>query len=339
MSQRRASRSAPARRGRQRGPQRGHQCGAALLLAMIVLVLVATATAGMVWQQTRAVNIEAAERARAQAAWILNGALDWARLILREDQRAGQQNNNAHDHLGEPWAQPLAEARLSSFLAADKDNNTEGGPEAFISGRIEDAQSRLNLTGLIDAAGKPLPLQRAALERLVTLAGAPTDTATRVVQALIDAQGGASADNPAGPPLKPSRLSDLAWAGLDEPTLQRLAPFVDLLPVSTPVNVNTASREVIAALIDGLGLGGAERLVQARARKPFEKLQDVQDLLAPTAAALDPAQVSVGSSFFWVAGRLRLEERVLEERSLLVRRATRVDVLHRERRNLALGQR
>ena len=313
------------------------QHGAALLLAMIVLVLVATAAAGMVWQQTRAVNIEAAERARSQAAWILNGALDWARLILREDQRAGQQNNKPHDHLGEPWAQPLAEARLSAFLAADKDNNADSGPEAFISGSIEDAQSRLNLRGLLDDSGKPVPQQVAALERLVILAGAPTDTAQRVVQALVDAHTGATGDNPMGAPLRPSRLLDLAWSGLDETTLQRLAPYLDLLPAATPVNFNTAPREVMAAVI-GLDLGGAERLVQARARKPFEQPDDVYAQLPP-GTPQEPGRVSVSSSYFHVAGRLRLEERVLEERSLLVRRDSRVEVLRRERRSFAWAQR
>ncbi len=313
------------------------QRGAALLLAMIVLVLVATATAGMVWQQTRAVNIEAAERARSQAAWILNGALDWARLILREDHRAGQQSNKPHDHLGEPWAQPLAEARLSAFLAADKDNNADSGPEAFISGTIEDAQARLNLRGLLDDAGKPVPQQVAALERLVGLAGAPTDTAKRLVQALVDAHTGASGDNPGGAPLRPSRLLDLAWSGLDEATLERLAPYVDLLPTATPINVNTASREVIAAVI-GLDLGGAERLVQARDRKPFERLDDVYAMLPP-GTPQEPGRVSVNSSYFHVAGRLRLEERVLEERSLLFRRDSRVEVLRRERRSFAWAQR
>lgn len=313
------------------------QRGAALLLAMVVLVLVATATAGMVWQQTRAVNIEAAERARSQAAWILNGALDWARLILREDQRGGQQNNKPHDHLGEPWAQPLAEARLSAFLAADKDNNADSGPDAFISGSIEDAQSRLNLRGVLDEAGQPVLKQVAALESLVALAGAPTDTAKRLVQVLLDAHTGATGDNPGGAPLRPSRLSDLAWSGIDDATLQRLAPYLDLLPIATPVNFNTASREVIAA-VTGLDLGGAERLVQARARKPFERPQDVYDLLAQGTTP-EPGRISVTSSYFHVAGRLRLEERVLEERSLLVRRDSRVEVLRRERRSFAAAQR
>ena len=42
---------------------------------------------------------------------------------------------------------PLAEARLSSFLAVDKDN-TDDAPEAFLSGSITDAQARYNLRNL-----------------------------------------------------------------------------------------------------------------------------------------------------------------------------------------------
>ena len=308
------------------------QRGAALLLAMIIVALVATATAGMVWQQTRALSVEAAERARAQSAWVLSGALDWARLILREDQRGNRQRNAPYDSLDEPWAQPLAEARLSSFLAADKDNNADGGPEAFISGSIEDAQSRYNLRGLTDKEGKVVPTQLATLQRLCAAAGAPTDTAERIAQVLSEAHQGLGDASIGGAPIRPTRLSDLGWQGIDSATLERLEPYVDLLPVPTTVNLNTASRDVIAAVIDGIGGGGAQRLVQARQRKPFQRLEDVAPLVAPI--ALDAAQVGVGSSHFRVSGRLRLDERVLEERSLLVRNGNRVDVLQRERRSV-----
>ena len=124
-----------------------HQRGAALLTAMIIVTLVATLAASMVWQQWRAVQVEVAERGRLQSAWILSGALDWAKLILREDAKSSP----GSDHLGEPWAVPLAEARLSTFLAADKDN-TDDAPEAFLSGSITDAQSRFNLRDLIDSS-------------------------------------------------------------------------------------------------------------------------------------------------------------------------------------------
>lgn len=43
------------------------QRGSALLVAMLTLTLIATLAAGMVWQQFRAVQVEAAERARTQS--------------------------------------------------------------------------------------------------------------------------------------------------------------------------------------------------------------------------------------------------------------------------------
>ena len=320
------------------------QRGAALLLAMIVVALIATAASGMVWQQTRAVSVEAAQRAREDAAWILNGALDWARLILREDLRASSQRGAApYDSLDEPWAQPLAEARLSSFLAADKDNNADSGPEAFISGAIEDAQARYNLRNLLNSTDpKLLEQQIGALQQLATAAGAPSDAAARIALALRASKpvppgsGGPNApqQNPAALPIPPQRLSDLAWQGIEAATLTRLEPYVDLLPKATPINLNTAPREVILAAIDGIDQGTAQRLVAARQRKPFQSLADVEAQLTPPMKT-DDKRVSVNSSFFLVSGRLRLDDRVLEERSLLERQNNRVDVLRREKRSFS----
>ncbi len=311
------------------------QRGVALLLAMIVVALITAAAAAMAWQQERAVAIEGAERARAQSAWILNGALDWARLILREDERAARRGGGAVDSLDEPWAQPLAEARLSSFLAADRDNNADGGPEAFISGAIEDAQSRFNLRGVVDATGQVDAAQLAALVRLVELAGAPADAAARLVDALRGSALGPAASGQAVVALRPTRWRELAWFGIDEATLARLAPYADLLPQPTPVNVNTAPREVLAAVVEGLDLGGAERIVQQRQRQPFRSLAELQSLL-PQGQEPNAQRLAVNSQHFHVAGRLRLEQRVLEERSLLLRRDGNVEVLQREKRSFAL---
>ena len=307
-----------------RRPQRG----AALLIAMIILALVATLAAGMVWQQWRAVQVESAERGRTQSAWILAGALDWARLILREDSRTG-----GPDHLGEPWAVPLAEARLSTFLAADRDNNADGGPEAFLAGAIADAQGRYNLRNLVDA-GKLVPDEMAALQRLCTALGLPGDTADRIGQALLAAWSPQNAEAP----IAPRRASDLAWLGLEPGLLERLRPVVEVLPVRTPVNLNTATREVLVAAIDGLDLGSAERLVATRQNKPFKQLGDAKAVL-PGTLVLDPKRVSVASTFFEIRGRMRLGDRVLEERSLVERRGLDIVVLLRERQSQVLADR
>lgn len=311
--------------------RRRFQRGAALLTAMVIVTLVATLAASMVWQQWRAVQIEASERSRAQSYWILNGALDWAILILREDAKAG-----GVDHLGEPWAVPLAEARLSSFLAADKENTQDSGPEAFLSGQITDEQARYNLRNLVDATGKLQPQELQTLQALCEYVGVPTSLAQAIgeglQQSVMLASGAASsAATTNDAPLMPPSVDQLEWLGLNSASLAPLRPYVTLLPVPTPINLNTASKEVIAAVIPGLNLAIADRLVQARQRQPFKDVSAAQSLLPNQQTALGTQRVDVRTSYFEVRGRLRLEDRVVEERSLVQRHGINIVVLRRER--------
>ncbi|MBP6898964.1 MAG: type II secretion system minor pseudopilin GspK [Burkholderiaceae bacterium] len=310
----------------RRRPTPAPQRGAALLVAMVLVSVVATLAAGMVWQQWKAVQIEAAERSRVQSAWILHGALDWARLILREDARSGKPTS-----LLEPWATPLAEARLSTFLAADKDHNSDIDLDAFLSGSIVDAQSRYNLRNLFPE-GKKDPAQLAMLQRLCSAAGLSPAVATQIADGLaaawgVDGKSDAAAEDA---PLAPRRWDDLAWLGLDAVSRERLAPLVVLLPEPTPLNLNTASREVLAAVIPGLDLGAADRLVQARQRAAFNDPAAAAALLGSSVTLQQPL-ADVKSSWFEVTGRMRLGERVLQERSLLQRRGLEVRVVQRER--------
>jgi len=317
-------------------PRSGTHRGAALLMAMVTVALVATLAASMTWQQWLSVQVESAERARVQAAWILTGALDWARLILREDARSdssGSANQPPHDDLGEPWATPLEEARLSTFLAADPNRNADSGPEAFLAGRIEDAQSRYNLRNLLSDDFQWVAVELATLQRLCDTVDVPPASAQRIAQGLQAAWkplNGTAAD--AARPLRVERLEQLAWLGVSAEVIDRLRPFVDVLPVRAPVNLNTASREVLAAVLN-IDASSAERLVRARQRSPFVAVDKARPLL-PENTALDGNRVSVQTGFFWVSGRLRLEERILEERSLVQRRGTDVVTLMREKRNL-----
>lgn len=321
------------------------QRGAALLTAMIIVTLIAGLAAGMVWQQYRAVQIEAADRARAQSTWILQGALDWARLILLEDARQNRQK--PVDHLGEPWAVPLAEARLSTFLAADRTAATDDeGPEAFLSGNIEDAQSHYNLRALVGGPQVPA-LEQRVLERLCSQVNAPPGTAAVIINGLRAAfpAAASAASAPAGGetvsdsgPLQPAGIDQLNWLGLDSDTIARLQPYVVLLPKATPVNLNTAPREVIAALFDGVDLASAERLVQGRKARPLQNTDEAKSYL-PAGVDLGSGRASVDSSFFVVTGRLRLDERQLEQRSLIERQGLSMVVLGRERISQLLDRR
>jgi general secretion pathway protein K len=311
---------------------RSGQRGAALLLAMLIVTLVATLASGMIWQQWRAIEVESAERSRSQSTWLLTGALDWARLILREDARDG-----GPDGLTEPWATGLEEIRLSTFLASDKDNNADADINAFLSGQIVDAQSRYNLRNLIDDDEEGVKASLKVFSRLCDTLGLPAGVAQRISEGL---NGANTAEDQlddeetvqAGAPLQPRRVEQLVWLGLDAKTVAKLTPYVVILPQHTPVNINTASAEVLMAVIEGLDRSSAQRLTQQRLqlKKGFESLAAAKAVL-PEKLKLDAKNVGVSSNHFEVIGQLRYEDNVMRERSLVQRRASEVRVLRRER--------
>ena len=342
----------------------GRQRGAALLAAMLTVTLVATFAAAALWQQWRAVEVETAERARIQSSWVLIGALDWSRLILREDARAAQTNGGSGaDYLSEPWAVPLAEAKLSSFLSADKNvasDAMEGLPEAYLSGAIVDAQSKLNVRNMVKN-GAPvlesvnafkklfaylgLPAQELALLQANLLLALPASATPPVQPGQPGASTGvgtgtpAPAPAPAAPqpaaevsetaPLMPQRTSQLVWLGLSPSTVTALEPYVTVLPDTTTLNLNTASPEAIYAAHPTLDIAAAKQLVATRTLSHFPTVPDASK--AMNGIAFSSTAFSVATNYFEVYGRLRLDHLWVEEQSLLYRNGTTVSIIWRER--------
>ena len=311
------------------------QRGAALLAAMITVTLVATLAAAALWRQWRGVEVEAAERARVQSAWLLTGALDWSRLILSGDYSEDERKRQMVDHLGEPWAVPLAEARLSTFLAAGE-SSSDTYRDAFLSGEVTDLQSRLNVMNLAvgDANGRQeayLRFQR--LFELLNLRNAELALLRDNLQRAADAMKAAAPDGNDAP-LLPRRFDQLAWLGLSPESLQVLRPYLTVLPLegsaATKVNVNTAPAPVLVAAL-GLNPADAQRLVGERERDFFKDLADAR------LQGADTAWAGVNSSFFEVRGRLRLDDVALEEVSVVRRTGrNRVSTLWRERAALSV---
>ena len=269
-----------------------------------------------------------------QSGWILTGALDWARLILTED---GRGSGSKADFLSEPWAVPLQEAKLSTFLAAEKGVTTvdsgDDSLEAFLSGEIVDLQSKLNVRNLLLTDGTANPAGRISFVRLFEALGLPPaqlDTLAANLRFAADL----SSENRSGPmaPLMPQRVDQLVWLGLTPETVAALQPFVTLLPVTTTVNLNTASAEVIYASVDGLSMADAQRLVLERDRSHFRNIGNASELVGSVApTAFKGEQVSVQSEYFESRGRLRLGNITVEERSVIKRSVGSVKALLRER--------
>ena len=306
-----------------------------MLAAMLTVTLVATLATASLWQQWRAVEIEAADRSRVQSGWILSGAMDWSRLILIEDGRAG-----GADHLAEPWAIPLQEARLSSFLAADRYNtvtDSDTAMEAFLSGQINDAQGRLNVMNLIDE-GKVSARAMATFTKLFELLGLPQQQLADLAENLRLASEAATAEttpasskSDSSTALLPQRIEQLVWMGLPPRTLTIITPFITLLPVKTLLNVNTASPEALYAAVPTLAMATAQKLVTERNRSHFRTLGDAIKFAPEISNTANQDALSVTTRFFEVQGRLRIDDTTFQEHSLLQRDGLDVKILWRER--------
>ncbi|ABD68289.1 General secretion pathway protein K [Rhodoferax ferrireducens T118] len=313
------------------------QRGAAILTAMLTVVLVASLASATLWQQWRGVEVEAAERSRMQSAWILSGALDWARLILREDGRKG-----GADHLAEPWAVPLEQARLSSFLAADRSDTqaADAAQEAFLSGQITDLQSRLNVANLVQNGAIDVDSER-AFTRLFEVLDLPETELVLLLDKLRLAQGAPAGAAVAAAPLDapdaasitlwPQTIDQLAWFGLSAHSIAVLRPFITILPVRTPVNLNTAAAEVIYACVEGFDLADAHRLVRERNAIHLATLSDASKISGKTSVQFNAALHSVSSRFFEVRGDLRIDQATVQEVSVVQRDGLEVKTLSRQR--------
>ena len=148
-----------------------------------------------------------------------------------------------------------------------------------IRGAIADAQGRLNINAL-GYAVESSP-EYARLAALFAQRGAPSG-ALATIGDWID-QDGAVRDSGAedayylagavphlagnSPMLRVAELSFVK--GMTSRALSAVLPFLSALPTGTPVNVNTAPPEVLAAIANNLVGERLEAFIADRARKPF----------------------------------------------------------------------
>jgi general secretion pathway protein K len=284
--------------------------GVAIVLAMSVVALAAIAAAAiMVSQSTWARQVElSAEHVQAQA--VLQAGADWARALLGDDRRSSNV-----DHLGEPWALRLPPLPV------------ENGE---LTGHIEDQQGAFNVNNLV-TDGKVNVARLAQFRRLLSTLGLPEALAYALADWIDDdsqpqPQGGAedAAYLAMDPPyLAANRplidVAELALVrGFDDQVRARLRPYVTALPQFTAVNVNTAPPEVLAAVIDGLDLGGAQALVAQRDRAYYRDRDDFLKRL-PRGAVAAAEDIGVSSDYFMATLRVTIGDAQARGKALLAR--------------------
>jgi general secretion pathway protein K len=311
-----------------------HQRGVAVITALLLTTLAITIVASLFWQQQVQVRSIENQRLQLQKQWILRGALDWSSLILREDKVVDTRGGKpAVDHLGEPWAVPLAETRLDQYV----DNPQAAGeaPDAVLSGSIIDALSRYNLGNLVKN-GQIQPDEVAAFARLLgflqlnpALAQATATLMQSAATAAAKTQGvqtGGSESSSSGQPLKLMQVDDLfAVPGFTPEAVEKLKDYVVFIPLlpseeaSKPIriNVNTASAEVIAARIDTLPLSEATSIVAKRQNAAFTDVSSFLTLLGTRGS--NSNVLAVNSDYFIINGSVRLSRAGMEMQAMINR--------------------
>ena len=124
----------------------------------------------------------------------------------------------------------------------------------------------------------------------------------------------------------PQKVSQLVWLGLAPATMDALQAQVTLLPSRTPVNLNSASVEVLQSLLPSFQRADAERVVALRLIAPFQTVTDagITDLQSE-------GQYSVSSRFFELRSEIWLELASVAENALLQRDGLNVRTLWRRR--------
>jgi general secretion pathway protein K len=218
-----------------------------MILLNVLLVLAVASVAVLIMVSTQDIEVQRSTRLRdaAQAsAYARAGELS-AVTVLRRDGLVA----SATDNLSEPWAK--------------LDQQEIAVPGGRFTLRIEDEQARFNLNAMQSGQAAPIDL----FHRIGVALGVDPASLIRI----------ATVVRIAGP------LSDdslIVAAGVPRADLDRLAPYVTVLPTEATTNLNTVGLPLLSLIANDPEV--ARRLIELRTRKGFLTPADLPAEGAPT---------------------------------------------------------
>jgi general secretion pathway protein K len=298
------------------------QKGVALITALLIVALATILTVAMTSRQQLDIRRTANLINREQAYMYALGGENWTKQILLRDAK-----NNQFDSFNDIWATPMPPLPIL------------GGT---VQGHVEDLQGRFNLNNLI----KENQISKedfTLFERLLQILELPPKLAQIVVDWI---------DNDMEPQL-PYGAEDNTYliqkhayrtsntllsspteirllSGFEQKNYQKLLPHISTLPTRTPINLNTATLEILMALVEGLSDFEAQTLIASRDKKPFESVEDflVHDALAGLSINANN-NLSVSSDYFFLTVQVQIARTQIQLNSILHRLPNKVEIVLR----------
>ncbi len=287
------------------------QKGVALVTALLIVALATSIAVSMVARQQVDIRRSGNMLQYRQSVLYMQGMEGWAGRVLYQDMK-----DNQTDYLEEEWATQLPPLPV------------EGGQ---LAGGIEDLNSRFNLNllyvnGAVDAVA--VDCFRRLLSEL--------DVNTGVADALTDWLDDDDKQ------LFPDGAEDTVYLGLERPyraanasvvsssemlllhnvtseEFSRLAPYITALPGATAVNVNTASAEVLQAMIPGLSPSDAETLIINRGNTGYADMNSFTSQQVLQGKTVPTNMLAVSSDYFVVTSHVQFGRVTTSFQSMLYR--------------------
>jgi general secretion pathway protein K len=279
--------------------------GFALVLTLIVTALMVAALVEMIHQAYVDISLSRGYRDGQQASLLAESGINGGVKLLQSALQGKE-----YTSLTDAWAMPV---KLEDETGA-------------IDVSVVEESGRLNLNSLVQPNGEFEPFTQAALKRLGKRLQIPEEVWSALADWLDsdDQTRSNGAEAPYYRSLKPpyttrngklATIAELSLVrGITSEGVASLKPFVTIhadlagAPLSQ-VNINTAPKEVLAVLDDGIDERMAERILEERRLKPFRSPGELSRI--PGAEAVSQrlvGKVSVKGSLFRITSIARVKE-------------------------------
>lgn len=292
------------------------QSGVALMLVILVFALVAMLATGIYKRQKIFVHSAGSVVSTAQAYEYAMGAEAYGRRLLLEDWREDKDKNEFVDD--------AEQTENAIVLPVD---------DALLEAQFNDLHGRINLNDLVYVDGVPNQVVATRFKRLLKRLALEDIKVERIQDWLDENQDATGSEGyedgeylSLDPPYRTSgqgfaHISELLLVGgVTREAYEELLPYVAVLPHGlAPLNLNTASAEVLQTLADDIPDGAAKELAEKSDEKPWKSVAEFLQEPELKGLKIDKTYIGVSSQFFELATRITLAERKVRLRSILYR--------------------
>ncbi|MCC5015899.1 MULTISPECIES: type II secretion system minor pseudopilin GspK [unclassified Legionella] len=234
------------------------------------------------------------------------------------------------------WAMDMLSSKKISFRVGDVYGKISNFPtklqrlypEALIEGGLYDLQARFNLNNLTDKKYQALFAQLLESISSQMTPDERKELTLATTNWLMPYQPGVGNEffsyylrkkpgyYPSQQPMQ--SVSELRLIkGVNAKLYQRLFPYVIALPESTPININTAPKQLLMTLGNGLNEEQVNELLAARRKKGISDLKEIYPILEKLNIRSD--QITVESQYFMTIATVRIGELSLVNYTIIKR--------------------